>query len=82
MRQKRTLEIALISIVYISLLNGAVFAQDYTPSTLILDVFSDRSVNVEYVIEPDPILARVNVTLIGETVEDVLVMDPDGIILD
>jgi uncharacterized membrane protein len=82
LKRKRILEMALISVISVSLLCGAVFAQDYTPSTLTLDVFLDGSVNVEYIIEPDPILARVNVSLIGETVEDVLVTDPDGIILD
>ncbi|MCW4048461.1 MAG: MarR family transcriptional regulator [Candidatus Bathyarchaeota archaeon] len=82
MRQKRTLEIVLVFLISFSLFGIAVYAQDYTPSTLILDVFSDGSVNVEFVIEPDPILAKVNVTLIGKTIEDVLVVDSDGIILD
>jgi len=56
--------------------------QDYTPSTLILEVFSDGSVNVEYVVEPEPTLPRVNVTLPGEPYQDLLVVDPDGLILD
>jgi len=34
--------------------------QDYTLASLRLDVFPDRSLNVEIVIEPDPALARVN----------------------
>jgi uncharacterized membrane protein len=65
-----------------SLFVTAASGQDYSPGTLILDVFSDGSVNVEYVVEPEPTLARVNVTLPGEPYLDLLVVDPDGIILD
>jgi len=49
---------------------------------MVLDVYSDGSVNVEYVVEPEPTLARVNVTLPGEPYLDVLVVDPDGVIMD
>jgi uncharacterized membrane protein len=65
-----------------SLFVTAASGQDYSPGTMILDVFSDGSVNVEYVVEPEPTLARVNVTLPGEPYLDLLVVDPDGIILD
>ena len=49
---------------------------------MVLDVYSDGSVSVEYVVEPEPTLARVNVTLPGEPYLDVLVVDPDGVIMD
>jgi hypothetical protein len=65
-----------------SLFVSAASGQDYSPETLILDVFSDGSVNVEYVVEPETTLARVNVTLPGEPYMDLLIVDPDGIILD
>jgi uncharacterized membrane protein len=65
-----------------SLFVSAALGQDYSPVTMVLDVYSDGSVNVEYVVEPEPTLARVNVTLPGEPYLDVLVVDPDGIILD
>jgi len=65
-----------------SLFVSAAWGQDYSPETLILDVFSDGSVNVEYVVEPETTLARVNVTLPGEPYLDLLVVDSDGIILD
>ncbi len=66
----------------VSLFVSTAWGQDYSPVTMILDVFSDGSVNVEYVVEPEPTLARVNVTLPGETYLDMLVVDLDGIILD
>ncbi len=57
-------------------------AQDYTPKILILNVFPDGSVNIEYRIEPDPTFARVNVSLFGDNFSDLMAVDPDGIILD
>ena len=57
-------------------------AQDYTPNTLSINIFSDGSVNIDYRIEPDPTLARVNVSLIGSNIVDLLAVDQDGIILD
>jgi uncharacterized membrane protein len=70
----------LITIIA-SALTVVVYGQDYTPNTLTLDIYPDGSVNVEYVIEPDPLLARVNVTLFGDSYEDLLIVDSDGIIL-
>ena len=64
------------------LLPTGVYGQDYTSDSLSLTVFSDGSVDVEYVIEPDITQAQVNVSLIGEGYQDLLVVDPDGIILD
>ena len=70
----------LITIIA-STLTVVVYGQDYTPNTLTLDIYPDGSVNVEYVVEPDPLLARVNVTLFGARYEDLLIADSDGIIL-
>lgn len=56
--------------------------QDYTPNSLTIDVFPDGSANIDYRIEPDPTLVRVNVTLPGENYGDLIAVDQDGIILD
>ena len=56
--------------------------QDYTPNSLTIDVFPDGSANIDYRIEPDPTLVRVNVTLPGENYADLIALDQDGIILD
>jgi uncharacterized membrane protein len=82
MRHMAKNKLVLTLILSASLLISAAWGQDYSPETLILDVFSDGSVNVEYVVEPEPTLARVNVTLPGEPYLDILVVDLDGIILD
>jgi len=75
-------KLVLMLMLSASLFVSAAWGQDYSPETLILDVFSDGSVNVEYVVEPETTLARVNVTLPGEPYLDLLVVDSDGIILD
>ncbi|MCW4013474.1 MAG: winged helix-turn-helix transcriptional regulator [Candidatus Bathyarchaeota archaeon] len=61
---------------------ASVYAQDYSSDSLAVRVYSDGSVDVEYVIEPDTTLAQVNVSLVGELYQDVIVVDQDGIILD
>jgi hypothetical protein len=66
----------LISPVYIA------WGQDYTPNKLIVDVFIDGSVNIDYSIEPDPFLPRINVTLPGSNYTNLLTVDEDGIIMD
>jgi len=55
---------------------------DYTPATLTLEVFADGTVDVEYTFEPDPTLATVNVTLMGEDYMNLLAADQDGLLLD
>ena len=59
-----------------------VYGLDYTPATLTMDVFPDGSVAVEYRVEPDPTLVKVNVTLPGSDYVDLLVTDSTGLILD
>jgi len=82
MRRITPNRVVLLIILSASLCTSAAQGQDYSPVTMVLDVYSDGSVNVEYVVEPEPTLARVNVTLPGEPYLDVLVVDPDGVIMD
>lgn len=82
MRRMTPTRLVFLIMLSASLFVSAASGQDYSPETLILDVFSDGSVNVEYVVEPETTLARVNVTLPGEPYMDLLIVDPDGIILD
>ena len=82
MRRLSPTRICLLLLLSASLYVSAAQGQDYWPVTIVLDVYSDGSVNVEYVVEPEPTLARVNVTMPGEPYLDVLVVDPDGVIMD
>jgi len=82
MRRMSPTRIVLLLILSASLFVSTAQGQDYSPVTMVLDVYSDGSVNVEYVVEPEPTLARVNVTMPGGPYLDVLVVDPDGVIMD
>ena len=75
---KRFLLIIFLLISPISIARG----QDYTPNSLTIDIFLDGSVNIDYRIEPDPLLARVNVSLPGSIYTDLIAVDQDAIILD
>ena len=53
-----------------------------TPTDLSVRLYVDGVVDVYYELETDPILARVNITLLGRTYENLLVKDQDGFLLD
>ena len=58
-----------------------VYGQDYQGISTSVKIYSDGSASIDLVIEPDPTLARLNVSLMGDIYEDILASDPDGIIL-
>jgi len=58
-----------------------VYGQDYQGVSTAVKVYSDGSASIDLVIEPDPTLARLNISLMGDIYEDILASDPDGIIL-
>ncbi|MFC1802847.1 helix-turn-helix transcriptional regulator [Thermoproteota archaeon] len=78
MKERRFILVILLLLSPISIARG----QDYTPNSLTIDIFPDGSVNIDFKIEPDPILARVNVSLPGNNYADLIAVDQDGIILD
>jgi uncharacterized membrane protein len=56
--------------------------EDSAPTELSLILYADGVVHVDCELETDPILARVNITLIGTTFENLLVKDSEGVLLD
>jgi uncharacterized membrane protein len=56
--------------------------QDYFPRELVLTVYADGVVMVEYDVELDVTYPRVEVVLFGEIYEDLIIEDPNGIPLD
>jgi hypothetical protein len=56
--------------------------QDYIPKELVLTVYADGVVMVEYDIELNLTYPRVQVALFGEIYEDIIIEDPNGIPLD
>lgn len=58
-----------------------VYGQDYEGVSTSVKIYSDGSASIDIVIEPDPTLARLNVSLMGDIYENILASDSDGIIL-
>jgi uncharacterized membrane protein len=56
--------------------------EEYTPQELSINVYSDGVADLNYKLEIDPTLLSVNVSLVGETYENMLVRDQDNILLD
>ena len=52
---------------------------DYTPTRLFFTIYGDGVVSVEYSVDVDPTLARLNVTVFGDIFSDVLIVDQDGL---
>lgn len=73
---------AMVFLLLLSVSTGIVYGQDYSGISTSARLYSDGSASIDIVIEPDPTLARLNVSLMGDIYEDVLVVDSDGIILD
>lgn len=81
MKKTKIMRIILFALTISLVQFGVVYGQDYTEVSTTVKVYSDGSASIDMVIEPDPTLARLNVTLMGDIYEDVLVSDSDGIIL-
>ena len=81
MKKKKNMIISLFCLSILLTGAGLAHGQDYTGVSTSVKVYSDGSASIDMVIEPDPTLARLNVSLMGDIYEDVLASDSDGIIL-
>lgn len=58
------------------------FSEEPTPETLTLTVYVDGFVFVDYALHVDPTSPTQNITVFGQTLEELLVVDGDGLPLD
>jgi uncharacterized membrane protein len=58
------------------------FAEETTPEILCLTVYPDGFVSVDYTLLGDPTFPTQNITVFGQVLEDLLVVDKDGLPLD
>ena len=58
-----------------------VYGQDYEETSTSVKIYTDGSASIDIVLEPDPTLARLNVSLMGDIFENILASDSDGVIL-
>jgi uncharacterized membrane protein len=75
----------LLGILILQILFSAPHAlcdAEYTPQELSINVYSDGIADLKYNVVIDPTLLSINVSLVGDTYENMLVRDQDNILLD
>ena len=76
-------KLLLISVVMILFINvPLVKGQDFEPFELDFMIYGDGLVKVDYFLETDPTLLRVDVPLFGSHIDGILILDQDGLPLD
>ncbi len=58
------------------------FSQEITPETLVLTVYPDGFVSVDYKVLVDPTFPTQNITVFGQVLEDLLTVDKNGLPLE
>jgi uncharacterized membrane protein len=58
------------------------FSEETTPETLLLTVYPDGFVFVDYTLQVDPTFPTQNITAFGQVLQDLLIVDNDGLPLD
>lgn len=58
------------------------FSQEPTPETLLLTVYVDGFVFVDYTLQVDPTAPTQNITVFGQILEELLIVDSEGLPLD
>lgn len=81
MIEKKISIISMCVIIALVTPSVLVYGQDYTGISTFVKIYSDGSASIDLVLEPDPTLARLNVSLMGDIYENILASDSDGIIL-
>ncbi|WGM89846.1 MAG: hypothetical protein IAX21_03945 [Candidatus Bathyarchaeota archaeon] len=80
MTKKRAFAYVILSLVVVlAVTSPRSFSQEITPKTLVFMVFVDGFVSTDYVLEVDPEFPTQNVTVFGQVLEDLLVVDEDGL---
>jgi uncharacterized membrane protein len=73
-----------ITLLIILLLGAATVnaEKNINPNSLAIQIYADGSTEIKYVINPEPSKPQVNVSLFGDNIQNILVTDQDGLILD
>ena len=83
MNEKRASVILLFTLVITLLFTShASFSEETTPETLLLTVYADGFVSVDYTLQVDSTFPTQNITAFGQVLEDLLIVDNDGLPLD
>lgn len=70
------------SLLLLTIVSCPCFSEEPTPETLLLTIYVDGFVFVDYTLQVDPTSPTQNVTVFGQTLEELLIVDSDGLPLD
>jgi uncharacterized membrane protein len=79
---EKTVKLRLLPLLMVLLLVPAVYAQDTSPTQLSFELYTDGVVRTDYCLEVDQTAAQVNITLFGESIEDLFIYDEEGLPLE
>jgi len=83
LNEKRASAILLFTLLLMLTLTAQPsFSEETTPETLLLTVYPDGFVSVDYTLQVDPTFPTQNITAFGQVLEDLLIVDNDGLPLD
>ncbi|MCW8802130.1 MAG: hypothetical protein OQK81_02125 [Candidatus Bathyarchaeota archaeon] len=79
MTKKRAFVYLVFSLLTVLAVTSHGFSQEIAPKTLVLTAFVDGFVSIDYVLEVDSAFPTQNITIFGQVLEDLLVVDEDGL---
>jgi uncharacterized membrane protein len=79
---EKTVKLRLIPLLIALILVPAVYAQDTSPTTLSFELYTDGVVRTDYSLTVDQTAAQVNITMFGESAEDLFIYDENGLPLE
>jgi uncharacterized membrane protein len=83
LNEKRASAILLFALLLtLTLTSHPSLSEETTPETLLLTVYPDGFVFVDYTLQVDPTFPTQNITAFGQVLEDLLIVDNDGLPLD
>jgi uncharacterized membrane protein len=77
--KKRAIAYSVFSLLIVLAVTSHGFSQEITPKTLVLTAFVDGFVSIDYVLDVDSAFPTQNITVFGQVLEDLLVIDKDGL---
>jgi len=66
-------------LILLALTSQQSFSQEITPETLVMTVYPDGFVSVDYTLLVDPTFPTQNITVFGQVLEDLLAVDKNGL---
>ncbi|UCC59034.1 MAG: hypothetical protein JSW14_03825 [Candidatus Bathyarchaeum sp.] len=83
MREKRATAYLLFTLLFLlALTSHPAISEEITPEALFLTVYPDGFVFIDYKLLVDPTFPTQNITVFGQVLEDLLVVNKDGLPLD